>query len=55
MIKKVPEDWQRNQKMSMPHIHERQHFVIQLQPDPNGTELRHVWDDNEHDFRVSFR
>lgn len=34
MIKKVPEDWQRNQKMSMPHIHERQHFVSQLQPDP---------------------
>lgn len=34
MIKKVPEDWQQNQKMSMPHIHERQHFVSQLQPDP---------------------
>lgn len=32
MIKKVPEDWQLNLKMSMPHIHERQHFVSQLQP-----------------------
>jgi hypothetical protein len=21
----------------------------------NGTELRHVWDENEHGFRVSFR
>jgi len=28
---------------------------IQWGPAPNGTELRHVWDENEHGFRVSFR
>jgi len=26
-----------------------------MTPGSNGTELRHVWDENEHGFRVSFR